>query len=113
MTARWILIGVGVVFIISGLVLTVLNWAGLIPASYNWQGPIFLVLGIIGVVTAWFSLKSAEIWPLIVLALVYLPWTVIGLIGDIRQRYWPLVIGEAVGLILVVLAILSRILKST
>ncbi len=81
-----------------------MNLAKVIPASYNWQGPVFLILGVAGIATAYFGLRPVRPWALIVLALVYIPWTVIGFIGDIGQGFWPLVIGEAAGLVLGLLA---------
>ncbi|MCI0618779.1 hypothetical protein L0244_37875 [bacterium] len=105
--ARWILISVGILFLLSGLIVTSLYLAKVIPSGYNWQGPSFLVLGAIGFATAYFGLRVARTWPLIVLSLVYIPWTVIGLIGDTRQGFWPLAIGEALGLVVVLLALLN------
>jgi len=105
--ARRVLIAVGIIFLVSGLIVTSLNLARVIPASYNWQGPSFLILGIVGFSTAYFGLRAARPWTLIVLAIAYLPWTVIGLIGDARQGFWPLVIGESVGLFMVLLALIA------
>lgn len=104
-SARWILIVVGIIFLASGLIVTSLNLAKVIPAGYNWQGPSFLILGIVGFSTAYFGLRVARLWTLIVLSLAYIPWTVIGLIGDTQQGFWPLVIGETVGLVMVLLAL--------
>ena len=104
--ARWVLIGTGILFVVSGLVVTSLNWGGVIPAAYNWQGPVFLVLGLVGLITASLGLRSPRICPIVVLGLAYLPWTVIGLIGDTRRGYWPLVGGEVLGLVLVVAALI-------
>jgi len=106
-TARWILISVGILFLLSGLIVTSLHFAKVIPAGYNWQGPSFLILGVIGFATAYYGLRVARPWPLIVLTLVYIPWTVVGLIGDTRQGLWPLAIGEALGLVVVLLALLK------
>jgi len=103
--SKWILIVVGIIFLVSGLIVTSLHLAKVIPAGYNWQGPSFLVLGIVGFFTAYFGLRAVRPWALIVLAIAYLPWTVIGLIGDTRQGFWPLVIGETAGLIMVLLAL--------
>jgi len=105
-TARWILIAVAIIFLVSGLVVTSLNSANVIPAAYNWQGPSFVILGVIGSFTAYFGLRALRPWAVIVLALAYIPWTVIGMIGDTRQGFWPLVMGEAAGLITVVLALI-------
>ena len=105
--ARWILIAVGIIFIASGLIVTSLYFANVIPAGYNWQGPLFLILGSIGFAAAYFGLRPIRPWALFVLAVVYIPWTIIGLAGDIRQGFWPLVIGEGVGLILVVSALIT------
>ena len=107
--AKWILIGAGVVFMLNGLVVGSLHLAKVIPASYGWLGPLFLTLGLVGLVTAWWGLRSARRWPLAVLALAYIPWTVIGLIGDSKQGYWPLVAGEAVALVLVSWALIIRL----
>ena len=102
--ARWILVAIGIVFFVSGLIVTSMNLAKVIPASYNWQGPVFLILGVAGITTAYFGLRPVRPWAVIVLVLVYIPWTVVGLIGDIGQGFWPLVIGEAAGLVLGLLA---------
>jgi len=99
--SKWILVIVGILFMTNGLIVTSLNLAGVIPPAYNWQGPVFLVLGVIGFVLAFWILRRKRVWPLLVLGLAYIPWTFIGLIGDTRQGYWPLAIGESVGLVLV------------
>jgi len=101
------LISVGALFLLSGLIVTSLHFAKVIPAGYNWQGPSFLILGAIGFATAYFGLRVARPWPLLVLTLVYIPWTVIGLIGDTRRGFWLLAIGEALGLVVVLLALLN------
>ena len=103
-SARWILVGVGVLFVINGLVVTSLHLAG--PAAYNWQGPTFLILGVMGFATAFWGLRGKRVWPLLLLGLFYLPWTVVGLIGDTGQGYWPLVVGESVGLVVVAASII-------
>ena len=107
--AKWILIGTGMVFILNGLVVGSLCLAKVVPAKYGWLGPTFLALGLVGLVTAWLGLRSARPWPLALLALAYIPWTVIGLIGDSKQGYWPLVAGEAVALVLVSWALIVRL----
>ena len=104
--ARRVLIAVGIIFLVSGLIVTSLHLAKVIPAGYNWQGPSFLILGAVGFFTAYFGLRVVRPWALIVLSLTYIPWTFIGLIGDTQQGYWPLVIGEAIGLLLVSLALI-------
>jgi len=44
--------------------------------------------------------------------MLYVPWTIIGLIGDTKQGYWPLVAGETLGLVLVVGAIITIMRRS-
>lgn len=105
--ARRILVTVGIIFLVSGLIVTSLHFAKVVPATYNWQGPSFLILGAIGFSTAYLGLKKARAWALIVLAFTYIPWTIIGLIGDTKQGFWPLVIGEALGLIIVLFALIG------
>ena len=99
--ARWILVGVGLLFVVSGLIVGSLNLMGIIPAAYNWQGPVFLILGIAGFTTAFWGLRGNHVWPLLLLGVLYLPWTIVGLIGDIAQEYWLLVVGELMGLVVV------------
>ncbi len=79
--------------------------AQVIPRSYGWYAPLFLALGAVGTLTAWFGLRDGRRWPLVVLGLAYVPWTVVGLIGDTKQGYWLLVAGETLGLVLAVWAI--------
>lgn len=55
-------------------------------------------------------LEGGRRWPLVILALLYVPWTIIGLIGDTKQGYWLLVAGETVGLALVFWAI-TRVMR--
>ena len=98
--ARSVLVAIGVVFLVSGTMVTTLNRVGVLPSSYNWQGPLFLLLGAIGANTAWFGLRSPRVWPLAVLVAVYVPWIIVGLVGDIGQGFWPLVAAEALGLVL-------------
>lgn len=105
--ARWVLVAVGVIFLISGLIVTSLNFLKVIPSGYNWQGPTFLVLGFVGFATAYFGLRVVRPWALIVLSLLYIPWTIIGLIGDTQQGFWALVIGETVGLAMVLFALIT------
>ena len=71
--ARWVLIAIGIVFLVSGIIVTSLNLVKVIPASYNWQGPSFLILGIVGFSTAYFGLRVVRPWALIVLACTYIP----------------------------------------
>jgi len=105
--ARIILIIVGMVFIFSGLIVTSLNLAQIIPISYNWQGPTFLILGIIGFLISYFGLRKRKQWVLVILFFTYVPWTVTGLIGDFNQKFWPLVIGEGLGFVVVFVALLA------
>ena len=103
--AKHVLVGIGLLFVVNGLIIGGLRLAQVIPPGYGWLAPLFLALGAVGTLTAWFGLKDGRRWPLVILALLYVPWTIIGLIGDAKQGYWPLVAGETVGLALVVWAI--------
>ena len=103
--ARRVLIGVGLVFVVNGLIVGGLRLAQRIPSSYGPLASLFLALGAIGTLTAWFGLRDGRRWPLAVLGVVYVPWTIVGLIGDTKQGYWLLVAGETLGLVLVVWAI--------
>ena len=104
-TARGVLVGVGLLFVASGLMVGGLRLAQSIPQSYGWLAPLFLSLGAVGSLTAWFGLRKGRRWPLAIIALLYVPWTIVGLLGDAKQGYWPLVAAEALGLLLVVWAI--------
>ncbi len=110
LTAKWVLVSVGWLFMATGLIIAGLRLAQLIPQSYGWLAPLFLALGAAGTLTAWFGLREGRRWPLVILALLYVPWTIMGLIGDARQGYWHLVSAEWLGLLLVVwaIAIISR-----
>lgn len=107
--ARRVFVAIGIIFIMSGVTVTTLRLAGAIPSAFSWHGPAFLVLGLAGVTTARLGLRSLRPWPLILLAIVYGPWTVLGLLGDIRQRLWPMVAGEALGLVLLLWALASAL----
>ena len=111
--ARRVLIGVGLVFLISGAIVTSMNLLGVIPSSYNWQGPLFLVLGLVGTLIAWRLLPTKRVLSLFLLAAVFIPWTIMGLIGDSKQGYWPLVAGEAVGLMVVLLSLGTFVKRAT
>lgn len=103
--AKRVLIAIGLLFVANGLIIGGLRLAQVIPRGYGWLAPLFLALGAIGTLTAWFGLRGGRRWPLAVLALAYVPWTIVGLVGDTRQGYWLLVAGETLGLVLVVWAI--------
>ena len=103
--AKRVLIGVGLLFIVSGLIVGGLRLAEVIPRGYGWIGPLFLALGTVGTLTASLGLRGGRRWPLLVWAVLYVPWTIVGLIGDTTQGFWPLVIGEAFGLMLIVWAL--------
>jgi hypothetical protein len=105
--ARWVLVAVGVVFLVSGIIVTSLYLGGKIPSTYDWQGPTFLALGIAGAFTSALGLRAGRRWPVLVLGILYVPWTLIGLLGDTRQGLWPLVVGEAVGLVAVAWAMIT------
>ena len=105
MIAKRVLVGIGLLFVVNGLIIGGLRWAQVIPPSYGWIAPLFFALGATGTLTAWFGLKDGRRWPLLILALLYVPWPIIGLIGDTQQGYWPLVAGETLGLVLAVWAI--------
>ena len=113
MLAKRVLVGIGLLLVATGLTVGVLRFAEVIPRAYGSLPPVFLVLGAVGSLTAWLGLNSGRRWPLGILGLLYVPWTVIGLIGDTRQNYWPLVGGEAVGLVLVVWAIVTLLRLSS
>ncbi|MBI3681238.1 MAG: hypothetical protein HY235_12685 [Acidobacteria bacterium] len=110
MIAKHVLVGIGLLFVVNGLIIGGLRLAQVIPPSYGWLAPLFLALGAAGTLTAWFGLRDGRRWPLVILALLYVPWTIIGLIGDTKQGYWLLVAGETVGLALVFWAI-TRVMR--
>ncbi len=58
----------------------------------------FELLGALGLVAAYFGLRSARPWAWFACAFAYLPWTVRGFLSDTRQGLWLLVLGELVGL---------------
>lgn len=103
--ARRLLVGTGLLLVCSGLIMSGLRLARMLPRSHGWLAPLFVGLGAVGTLTAWFGLRGGRRWPLLILAAVYVPWTVLGLVGDTRRGYWPLVAGEALGLLLIVWAI--------
>ncbi len=111
--AKWILIGAGVLFTVNGVIVLSLIWAGVIPAGFTRVGGIFLTLGIVGSPVAWFGLRSVRIWPLAILSLAFVPWTLIGLLADTRQGYWLLVAGEAIGLVLILWALGVKLREAT
>ena len=71
--ARRILIGVGIVFVVCGTIVTTTYLLGVIPSAYNWQCPMFLALGLLGVLVAWFLLPNRRRLSAQVLAAVYIP----------------------------------------
>ncbi len=103
--AKRVLVGVGLLFVLSGLIIGGLRLAQVIPRSYGQLIPVFLALGAVGTLAAWWGLRNGRRWPLVILAILYIPWTIIGVISDTKQGYWPLVAGETLGLVLVVWAI--------
>jgi len=111
--SRKVLMGIGLIFILNGLIVAGLNAAirfrgvqrsGSMPSMSAAIG--FEVLGVLGLVAAYFGLRAAKSWAWFVCAAAYLPWTARGLVSDARQGLWPLVIGEAVGLVLTLVALL-------
>ncbi len=110
--SRKVLVAIGLIFILNGLIIGALNTAirikglqrsGSMPSMSAAIG--FELLGLSGLVAAYFGLRSAKVWAWFACALAYLPWTVRGFMSDARQGLWPLVIGEAVGLVLTILAL--------
>ncbi|MCZ6727128.1 MAG: hypothetical protein O7A98_07200 [Acidobacteria bacterium] len=110
--AKRVLVGIGLLFVLNGLIIGGLRFVQAIPPSYGWLAPLFLALGAVGTLTAWLGLRNDRRWPLAILAMLYVPWTIIGLIGDTKQGYWPLVAGETLGLVLVVGAIITIMRRS-
>lgn len=110
--AKGLLVAVGVLFVVNGLLIAALRLARVIAPSYGWLAPLFLALGVAGTLTAWLGLRDGRRWPLLLLGLLYVPWTIIGLVGDTKQGYWPLVAGESLGLVLVVWAIITIIRRA-
>lgn len=110
--AKRVLVGIGLLFMVNGLIIGGLRLAQAIPPSYGWLAPLFLALGAVGTLTAWLGLRNGRRWPLVILAMLYVPWTIIGLIGDMGQGYWPLVVGETLGLVLVVGAIITIVRRT-
>lgn len=109
--ARRVFAAIGIIFILSGITVTTLRLAGVIPSAFSWHGPTFLILGLLGVTTTRLGLRSPRLWPPVLLAIVYGPWTVLGLLGDIRQRLWPLVAGETLGLALLMWALACAVAR--
>ncbi len=105
LTAKWVLVGVGLLFVVTGVIVGGLGLIQSIPQSYGRLAPLFLALGTVGTLTACFGLRKGRRWPLVILTLLYVPWTIMGLLGDAKQGYWPLVTAEWLGLLLVVWAI--------
>ena len=105
LTAKWVLVGVGLLFVAIGFIIGGLRLVQSIPQSYGWLAPLFLALGTVGTLTAWFGLRKGRRWPLVILALLYVPWTIMGLLGDAKQGYWSLVSAEWLGLLLMAWAI--------
>ncbi len=110
--AKGVLVGIGLLFLLNGVIIAGLSLTRTIPQSYGWLAPVFFALGAIGALTAWFGLRNGRRWPLAILALLYVPWTIVGLVGDTRQGYWLLVSGEVLGLALVVLALAAIIRRA-
>ena len=102
LTAKLVLVGVGLLFVVSGFIVGGLRLAQSIPQSYGWLAPLFLALGTVGTLTAWFGLGKGRRWPLVILTLLYFPWTIMELLRDAKQGFWPLVSAEWLGLLLVV-----------
>lgn len=109
---RRILIAIGFIFLLNGLVVGGLNLAlraremhrsGSMPSMTVAIG--FQILGGVGLAAAYFGLRSRKAWAWLAIAAAYLPWTVRGLLSDIHQGLWLLVVGELFGLLLVVLAL--------
>jgi hypothetical protein len=107
--SRMVFIVIGVIFLLSGLVIVGLRVLTDIPSPplpvrAHWG---FLILGTVGLTTAWYSLRSLRRWAWFVLGATYVPWTVMGLISDSRQGLWPLVVGESLGLCAIVVALVA------
>ena len=89
------------------LIVTSLNLSRKIPTSYNWQGPTFynsrnhwFFNGIL-----WF--KKGETMDFSYVTFNLRSMDNHSLIGDVKQKFSPLVVGEGVGLIVVLLALLA------
>ena len=111
--SRKVLIAVGLIFMFNGLIVGGLN--ALIRSNVSQRNRSmpsisvaigFEALGVLGLVAAYFGLRSAKVWAWFACAMAYLPWTARGLVSDARQGLWPLVIGESLGLVLTLLALL-------
>jgi hypothetical protein len=46
--AKHVLVGIGLLFVVNGLIIGGLRLAQVIPASYGWLAPLFLALGAVG-----------------------------------------------------------------
>jgi hypothetical protein len=103
--AKLVLVGTGLLFLVGGIAISGLRLAGAISESHGRLAPIFLALGTVGAFTAWFGLRDGRRWPLAILSVAYIPWTIMALISDSRQEYWLIVAGQVLGLLLVVWAV--------
>ena len=110
--AKRVLVAIGLLFVANGLVIGGLRFGGVISPAYGWLSPVFASLGVIGALTAWFGLRDGRRWPVAILSVLYVPWTIVGLVGDTKQEYWPLVAGEALGLLVIVWAVTTIVRRA-
>lgn len=61
MIAKHVLVGIGLLFVVNGLIIGGLRLAQVIPPSYGWLAPLFLALGAVGTLTAWFGLRAVVV----------------------------------------------------
>ena len=99
-----IFIGVAYLFWTVGLIVVLLTLKGF--ANHLWQAGVFLIVGAIAFTITKFGLSSSYIWAWMALVILFIPWTLLGLINDARLRYWPLVAGETLGLVVIMVALI-------
>ena len=95
--------GVSYLFWIIGLIVVFLSITGI--ADHTWQGSLFLVIGTIALLNTKLGMYSSHKWAWLALAVLFIPWTLIGLVDDMRLGYWPLVVGEIFGLVVITVAL--------
>jgi hypothetical protein len=90
-------------FWIIGLIVALFSVTGYFQ-GHTWQAIVFIITGTVALLTVKLGLNQSHKCAWAALIMLFLPWTIIGMVDDFKLGYVPLVVGEIFGILVIVTA---------